>query len=272
MNRAFRSAALLALLLSLIVGGSGCAAYGLNYLDPMQPRCAGRFRETSTHRDESPGDDFTVVSYNIKYAKKIPQALATLERGGLSSADVLLLQEMDLPGTIKIAEALGYDYVYYPANHHPRVDKQFGLSILSPWPIREDHKLVLPRTGGRDVAGKIAVAATIWVKGAPVGVINVHMAARQAPVHLGDQLQILVEGCFALDRHQGDPRLDLGRLAGLAGRNAEQTCCLRDSVDLTEQDTLDAASRFDRQSACDSGLAHSSLPGDEEQGAAKDLI
>lgn len=180
-----------ALTAALVVAGSvGCASYGYNYPDPWGPRCAGRFAEPRT---AAPGP-VKIASFNIKFASDVERALGTLERGGLDDADVLLLQEMDLPGSERVARALGMDFVYYPAAVHPASGRQFGLAILSPWPIRRDRKIPLPSLSGSDDAQKIAVAAEVWVRGVPFGVVNVHLQSGLSPVQVGDQIQVLT-GC-----------------------------------------------------------------------------
>lgn len=178
---------------------AGCASYGFNYLHPRGPRCAAELAG-----DPAPADpgQLEIASFNVKFGQRPDQALATLRRGGLDDADILLLQEMDLPSTIEIARDLGFNYVYYPAAVHPATRRQFGLAILSPWPIRDDRKLNLPMRSGSDDAQKIALAATVWARGIPIGVINVHLQSGLTPVQLGDHLQKILRCVMGKTCHE----------------------------------------------------------------------
>lgn len=165
---------------------SGCASYGFNYLHPRGPRCADQLASAQPDADPS---RLRVASFNVAFANRPDLALETLRRAGLADVDVLLLQEMDLPGTIEMATGLGFNYVYYPAAVHPSSRRQFGLAVLSPWPIRDDRKLNLPMRSGSDDAQKIALATTVWARGVPIGVVNVHLQSGLTPVELGDHMQ-----------------------------------------------------------------------------------
>jgi len=166
----------------------GCASYGYNYLHPDGPRCVDPGPASAP---SLAGDDvFTLVSFNVAFGKSPEQALATLRRAGLDTADVLLLQEVDLPATRTLASGLGAGYVYYPANRHPKTRRQFGVAVVSRWPIRDDRKLLLARFETSDDARKVALAATVWVRGVAVGFVDVHLQSGLSPVWLGDQLQL----------------------------------------------------------------------------------
>jgi endonuclease/exonuclease/phosphatase family metal-dependent hydrolase len=185
-------AALLAL-----CSASGCASFGFNYLSPRGPRCAGGLRDSPPAIEAGDaGRTFTIVSFNVRFGAEPQKALRTLERAGLDKSDVLLLQEMDLPATLQIARALGVDYVYYPAALHPTSRRQFGVAILSPWPIRQDRKILLTLLHSSDDARKVAASAVVWVKGVPVGIVNAHLQSGLSPVQLGDQIQVLAHCAF----------------------------------------------------------------------------
>jgi len=72
---------------------------------------------------------------------------------------VVTLQEMDAPGVERLARALGYDYVYYPAAVHPTAGKDFGNAILVRGRILADHKVLLPYPSRSRGLQRIAVAA-----------------------------------------------------------------------------------------------------------------
>ena len=86
---------------------------------------------------------------------------------------------------------------------HPADDRNFGNAILSPWPIEDDAKLVLPHPGRFRKMQRIAVAATVRVWGElPVRVFSVHL---ETPVGLGpgakrDQARAVVESAAGYPR------------------------------------------------------------------------
>jgi len=173
---------------------SACASYGLNYLHPVGPRCAEHVVRQNPEVEADGSDSFTLISFNVKFGEHPDRASETLKQAGFDRVDVLVLQELDLPSARLIAQALGYDFVYFPSGIHPATERQFGLAILSPWPIRDDRKILLPWLESSDDARKIAVAATVWPQGRPVGVVNTHLQSGLTPVKTGDQLQAIT-GC-----------------------------------------------------------------------------
>ena len=188
---------------------SGCASFGLNYLHPRGPRCAAAIGDARPEVISEEANSFTLVSFNIKFGERPEQARHALSLAGFDIVDVLLLQEVDLRSTILVAESLRHNYVYYPAAIHPATERQFGLAVLSPWPIRDDRKILLPWLESGDDARKIAVVATVWPHGQPVGVVNTHLQSGLTPVKTGDQLQAIT-GCVytATCQHAGAPMLD----------------------------------------------------------------
>src|SRR4029450_10026861 len=115
-------------------------------------RYAGRYSRPGS------GLALRVVTFNLKFAREVDRAIELFQRDPeLSQADVVALQEMDAPGVDRLAQALGYDYVYYPAAFHPTPGKDFGNAILVRGRILADHKLMLPypsrSRGLRRIAG-----------------------------------------------------------------------------------------------------------------------
>ena len=160
---------------SLVVAAtlaSGCAST-LNYLDPTGPRFSGVFTKTAVPREHG----LRVVTFNVKYAIHAAGAAALLQTDPhLAGADVITLQEMDEAGTELIARTLGVNYVYYPAVVHPANHRNFGDAILSPWPLDDDVKILLPHRGRLRKSLRIAVGATLRVPGRePVRVYSVHL-------------------------------------------------------------------------------------------------
>jgi endonuclease/exonuclease/phosphatase family metal-dependent hydrolase len=153
----------LAAALVLAATGLGCAS-AVNYLDPSGPRY-------DTPRDADAADPVAarpvrVVTFNIAYAIEIDRAIEVLrETAALRQPDILALQEMDAPGTARIASALAMNAVYFPSGVHPKHERDFGCAVLSPWPLEDPRKLVLPH--GARVSGlrRSAVSAVV-VRGA----------------------------------------------------------------------------------------------------------
>jgi len=150
---------------ALAFAASGpCCASAVNYLGPSgpvydTPRAAAAPAATA-------GSPLRVVSFNIAYAIEIDRAIEVLrETEALRDPDILALQEMDAPGTERIAKALGMNAVYFPSGVHPKYERDFGCAVLSPWPLEESRKLVLPH--GARVSGlrRSAVSAVV-VRGA----------------------------------------------------------------------------------------------------------
>ena len=140
--------------------GLGCAS-AHNYLDPGGPRYEFG-REAAPPPAPLPAAPLRVVSFNIAYAIEIDRALEVL-RGtpALRQLDLLALQEMDAPGTERIAKALGLNAVYFPSGVHPKHERDFGCALLSPWPLVEPRKLVLPHGARGSGLRRAATIATV---------------------------------------------------------------------------------------------------------------
>jgi endonuclease/exonuclease/phosphatase family metal-dependent hydrolase len=163
----------LAAALALAASGPACAS-AVNYLDPAGPLYTYP-REGPGVTPPSPGA-FRVVSFNIAYAIEIDRAIEVL-RGteALRDPDVLALQEMDAPGTERIATALGLNAVYFPSGVHPKHERDFGCAILSPWPLEEPRKILLPH--GARVSGlrRSAVSAVVARGAQRIRVYSLHL-------------------------------------------------------------------------------------------------
>jgi endonuclease/exonuclease/phosphatase family metal-dependent hydrolase len=145
----------------------------INYLDPEGPKFSGNF---------APGnavfsDTVKIVTFNIEFAQKIDQAileLSTVEE--LKNADIISLQEMDEQGSERIAQALKYNFIYYPAIRYTRENRNFGNAILTRWPIGYTKKILLPFEAPGNNTRRIAVAAAILVGQLEVLAYSVHTA------------------------------------------------------------------------------------------------
>jgi endonuclease/exonuclease/phosphatase family metal-dependent hydrolase len=175
----------------------GCAV-ARNYPAPLGPRFAGQYA------GEPSAAVIRVVTFNLKYGRDVAGALSILqEHPRLRGADILALQEMDEAGVDCLARALSLNYVYYPAAVHPADDRNFGNAILSPWPIEDALKLVLPHPGRFRRMQRIAVVATVKVRGdLPVRVFSVHLETQASlgPGSRRDQARAVVESALSHPR------------------------------------------------------------------------
>lgn len=142
-----------------------------NYEDPDSPRFSGNFAAATPEKV----NQITVVSYNIRYAQKIEQAIAELtELDAAKGVDIILLQEMNETGTAQIAQALQMNFVYFPAAIEPRYDQNFGTAVLAKWPILDSAKLILPHKSFTSRLNRSATKATIMVNDLSILVYSVH--------------------------------------------------------------------------------------------------
>ena len=118
-----------------------------------------------------------MVTFNVEYGKRLPEALAALRTAPLRGADLVLLQEMDAPGAASMARGLGMNYVYYPSSVHPSTGRDFGNAILSVWPIEESHKVLLPGLSLGIHQARAAAAATVRIDGRSVTAYSVHLTS-----------------------------------------------------------------------------------------------
>ncbi len=159
---------------SLLAAASAACATATSYLDPQGPLHQFR-RDGEAHLAEAPGT-LRVVSFNIAYAVEIDRALDVL-RGepSLRAPDVLALQEMDAPGTERIARALGMNAVYFPSGIHPKHDRDFGCALLSHWPLSEPRKLVLPHAARINGLRRSAASAVVTRGTERIRAYSVHL-------------------------------------------------------------------------------------------------
>jgi endonuclease/exonuclease/phosphatase family metal-dependent hydrolase len=162
------------LALALATTVVACAS-AVNYLDPSEPRYL-HAREGAARGSDLAAAPVRVVTFNIAYALEIDRAIELLRTSEpLRAPDILALQEMDAPGTERIARALGMNAVYFPSGVHPKYERDFGCAILSPWPLEEPRKLILPH--GARVSGlrRAAVSATVVRGGQRIRAYSLHL-------------------------------------------------------------------------------------------------
>jgi len=184
-------------LVCFLVSLAGCAT-ARNYDDPSGPVMT----DLGARPPVSHGG-LRVVTFNLKFAEHVDRAIALLSRPGpLRGADLLVMEEMDEPATRRIAEALGLNYVYVPSAVHPATQRDFGVSILSPWPLEDPRKLRLPHQHRFRKLRRSAAVATLRGPDGPVRVYGVHL---ESPT-----------GLWGGDRRD-QSRTILGDLVGWAG-------------------------------------------------------
>lgn len=90
-------------------------------------------------------DSISVVTFNIKKARKIQLAIDELKQlRKQKEVDIYLLQEMDEKGTEAIAAAMHLNYLYIPISYDRSDKKNIGNAILTRGTIRNPEKLILP--------------------------------------------------------------------------------------------------------------------------------
>jgi endonuclease/exonuclease/phosphatase family metal-dependent hydrolase len=179
----------LARLAVLLLACASCTGIR-NYPDPAGPRFVGG------HVQEASAPVLRVATFNIKFARRMDRAIALFrENALLASADVIVLQEMNETAVALMADALHLEYVYYPGAHHPKARANFGNAILSRWPIEGDHKVVLPHPARLSKLQRIAVGATVTVRGTPVRVYSVHLETPLAisAAHRREQVAVILK-------------------------------------------------------------------------------
>lgn len=198
----------------LALSNSGCGLVH-NYDDPSGPRFEGEYSTSAEHS----ANPLTVVTFNIKFAEEVGRAIDEIEKNEqLHEAGVLLLQEMDNPGTDAIAAHFGFDYVYYPGSQHH--GKDFGNAVLSRWPIIDDHKLILPYRNPSNGRIRIAVEATVETPEGPIVLYSVHT---ETP-WLGPRARLEQAEAIADDAgHELDPQVLGGDFNTLEDDSVEAT-------------------------------------------------
>jgi endonuclease/exonuclease/phosphatase family metal-dependent hydrolase len=145
-----------------------------NYEDPAEPVYVG-----GSPRSGAARETLRVVTFNLKWGKEVDRAADLLTRPGpLRDADLVVLEEMDPAGTERLASALGFGYVYVPSAVHPVPKQDFGVALLSPWPIEAPRKLLLPHQNRFRKLRRSAAVATLV---SPLGEIRVYGIHFESP-------------------------------------------------------------------------------------------
>ncbi|NNL92580.1 MAG: endonuclease/exonuclease/phosphatase family protein [Saprospiraceae bacterium] len=158
-------------------------SYQFSYENPNEPVFNGSFIQDQHISEET--TSFKIVTFNIEFAQNISGAIDLLSSQELMDCDVLLLQEMDENGVLKIAEHLKLSYVYYPAIYHPKHERNVGNAILSKWPISKTEKFITGFSSSYPVMfegknykfNKTATIAQINIKNNLVSFVTTHAPA-----------------------------------------------------------------------------------------------
>ena len=119
-----------------LIGLAGCAD-ARNYPDPSGPRYAGGVATPS------PDPIVKVVSFNIRYARRIDLALEVFQKDGLQGR-----RPRGPPGDGRSGRRGDGPRPRLPIRllpgsaFHPGGGKDFGNAVLSRWPIVGDHKIL----------------------------------------------------------------------------------------------------------------------------------
>ncbi|MEP1124271.1 MAG: endonuclease/exonuclease/phosphatase family protein [Ilumatobacter sp.] len=121
------------------------------------------------------GASLRIVSWNIEFGLRPDEAARDLtEHEDLIGADLVLLQEMDRPGSELVAAALGFDHAYAAAAVFPGTGRELGNAILSRSPLSGVREISLPHTARFGGQARSALTATIDVGGVAVAAYSVH--------------------------------------------------------------------------------------------------
>jgi endonuclease/exonuclease/phosphatase family metal-dependent hydrolase len=142
-------------------------------LEPSSPRFLGSFAPVA--EDSVEQRQLRIVTFNIKFGRRIDAAIEVLRSDSLRGADILALQEMDEVGVEQIARALELNYAYYPGSIHPVDRKYYGPALLSRWPIERSWKLILPHAGRVRGQRRTATGAVLRVRGGHILAYAVHL-------------------------------------------------------------------------------------------------
>ena len=154
-----------------------------NFSDPLGPGLLLRYAPARADTLAGPRD-IRIVTFNLKFAEKIDEAIELFrENPRLRGADVVALQEMDDLGVDRLARSLKMNGVYYAASIHPSNRKNFGPALLTPWPVENTWKVILPHEGHARGQRRTATGAMVRIGGRLVRVYSVHL---ETPLRMGE--------------------------------------------------------------------------------------
>jgi endonuclease/exonuclease/phosphatase family metal-dependent hydrolase len=148
--------------------------------------------------------EIKIVSYNIRY--RSGEDLAELlklfrEDPEIGNAVILGLQEVDRNrsrtkkvNTAKIiSEGLGFNYAWAaPPAAKPSDEEETGVAIMSPFPISDIRRIVLPHEGPNQ-RRRVALGATVRIAGTDVRVYSMHGETRLGTDKKIEQMNSVLE-------------------------------------------------------------------------------
>lgn len=142
-----------------------------------------------------------IVSYNIKFSENLEKVIFQLKYNPrLKNAKVIFLQEVvGIPGDAHghaaevIAKELGMNYAYAPAFVHQKNDLDFGVAILSKFPLKNVTKIILPHLHFKQKTQRIALGATVHVGGRDLRVYSTHLETLQKSSQRIDQMDAIMD-------------------------------------------------------------------------------
>ena len=150
-----------------------------NYIDVDTPQYLCLNHDITAEQTD---DTLTIVSYNIEHAENIQLAIDLIKQDkNLSTADVILLQEMDEEGMKKLSDALKMNYIYFPINSSRNLSKDFGNGILTKNCINEYEKIILPHGQAHNNRLRSFTSAAINYNGVVIQLVSAHLATVVMP-------------------------------------------------------------------------------------------
>ncbi|HEV2860901.1 MAG TPA: endonuclease/exonuclease/phosphatase family protein [Pyrinomonadaceae bacterium] len=132
--------------------------------------------------------EIKVVSYNIRYraGEELEQLIGLLRSDPeIGGASIIGLQEVDRnrkrTGNVntarRLADALGMNYAWAAPPSAEGGEEETGVAVLSPYPLRDVTRLLLPHEGPGS-RRRVALGATVRIGETDVRVYSVHAETR----------------------------------------------------------------------------------------------
>lgn len=159
---------------------------------------------TKPHEIAASNGEIKIVTYNIRYrcGEDLNQLVELFRKDPeIGNAAVLGLQEVDRnkkrtgkSNTAKtIAEALGFNYAWAaPPAASPGDEEETGVAIMSPFPVSDVRRMVLPHEGPNR-RRRVALAATVRIYGKDFRVYSMHGETRIAMDKKIEQMNTLIQ-------------------------------------------------------------------------------
>lgn len=237
-RRPFINAPQLILALALVCSTLGCFARAQAVSEEHSSLLEVGGAAKPQSAQASPGQ-FKIVSYNIRWrgGEDLRKLVALLrDDAEIGRAAIIGLQEVDRnrkrTGNVNtarlIAEELGMYYAWAapppPEKSKKPQEEETGVAILSPYPLTDVRRFVLPNEGpgGRRRA---AIGATVQIGPTPVRVYSVHAETRTSCERRLQQFQTVIDD--AQTHHSKIDRVVvLGDFNTITGKDVDATAKL----------------------------------------------